>query len=213
MLQPIRRRLFPASAAPSTRLGHSTAPSREARRAPLYQGSFHSPFAIAHQLTGEWRQWRRLLEHNDVDEPWRPAGGHLSLRVANIDGDEVEDWNEFVTPSEIERALAIEQPSSASFPQRIRLAGRIHGEENDLVTFWAYDASEPEPSDADGLTVRGGDADWDPDERYPDRQIVLSPVPLVLRFDACLLMALAYGLEIELEAMIGATRTYLTSPV
>lgn len=208
MLSPIRqRKSAPASASPSTRRGYSVAPAVEPRRAPLYQGSFHSPYAIAHRLTGEWRNWRALLEHNDVDEPWMLTGGRIELHIHNIDEGPTGDWDP-AHDSMLEQSLSAPQPHHLNFPKRIRLSGQAYEDNFSGITLWAYDAAAPEPNVSDGITFEASDV-----ESFPTGALTLAPVPFVLNIDPCFIIALMLGVTVDVDVIRSPKRTHLTSLV
>ena len=52
------------SESPYDRLGTSSATTRAPRSVPIEQGD--TPFALAHRATGEWRDWRGVLDETDA---------------------------------------------------------------------------------------------------------------------------------------------------
>lgn len=189
MLNVTRRRSIPSSASPADRLGRSDAPERAPARARLFLGGFHSPFHLAHRLTGEWREWRDLLAFNDVDEPWKPEGSR-DARFLFMD----EEAQDMMPPE----ALPIEQPAVDTFPEWIRIAGEADPDENSL-TVWAYDVHALRPPLAAGVRL----------DLESEGVVELRPIPVRMQAMQCVLFALGAGYVLDVSIQRDAWREFL----
>lgn len=58
------------SESPFDRLGTPVAEVRDVIEKTLYGGLYENPFTIAHETLGEWREWRTVLDYNDIENPF-----------------------------------------------------------------------------------------------------------------------------------------------
>ena len=87
------------SEAPFEKLGGPLVPDPSDRSVSIRPGPNETPFSIAHRGTGEWRNWRSILELNGIDSPFnvseRAQVGSISTAADPADLEGVDFLSEF----------------------------------------------------------------------------------------------------------------------